>query len=217
MYIKQLDGLISRLYNTCIYWILKEVGNMTETIKKFFCFLITSICIAYIINYNPVIGNAATTDWYFGCHYPTKSIKLRYYASYNSTYTTGIQQSLNSWNGYTSVNFAITNNSSNYIRAEYLSATGSYGVCYCSCSGNEITSFNITLNSNRISSEATNFNHFLRSVTVHELGHVLGLKDNPPVTNSIMRYDRDRNSMVHPSPYDVTNVSSLYGYGNGYK
>ena len=71
--------------------------------------------------------------------------------------------------------------------------------------------FTIQINSRTINQAASNLSSFIRSVTVHELGHALSLADNPNTTStSIMKYSRNRNSLVSPTPYDRNNVSARY-------
>ena len=52
-----------------------------------------------------------------------------------------------------------------------------------------------------------------RSTITHEIGHLFGLKDNPPVGDaySLMRHNRDRSTIYVPTPYDIANVLHRYG------
>ena len=62
-----------------------------------------------------------------------------------------------------------------------------------------------------ISNDATNFNNFVQSVLVHELGHILCLADNPSTTSSsIMKYSRDRNTLTRPQTYDINDVNTKF-------
>lgn len=70
-----------------------------------------------------------------------------------------------------------------------------------------VTKFHIELNRNILVNESSNCK---RSVITHELGHALGLGDNPPETRSIMRYDRNRDTMFRPYPDDVRGVEAYF-------
>ncbi|MGL5714033.1 MAG: matrixin family metalloprotease [Paraclostridium sp.] len=69
------------------------------------------------------------------------------------------------------------------------------------------TEFNIKLNRRLLVDKSDNFR---QSVLVHELGHALCLGDNPPQTQSIMRYDRNRNTMIKPQQDDINGVNAAY-------
>jgi hypothetical protein len=71
--------------------------------------------------------------------------------------------------------------------------------------------FDIKLNARTISRDASNFSNFVTSVNVHEYGHGFDLADNPSGVVSIMRYDRDRNTMTKLSGHDVADVNAYYG------
>lgn len=67
--------------------------------------------------------------------------------------------------------------------------------------------FTIELNRSMLVDKSSNFK---QSVAVHELGHALCLDDNPPESPSIMRYDRDRNTMITPQQDDIDGVNDAY-------
>jgi len=51
-----------------------------------------------------------------------------------------------------------------------------------------------------------------RSVTAHEVGHMLGLNDDPPqFTSSIMHGRRTRHTVISHSAFDARNVRIMYG------
>lgn len=67
------------------------------------------------------------------------------------------------------------------------------------------------MNSKALKKDATNISNFIQSVFVHELGHTIWLADNPITTSSsIMKYNRNRNTMTNPSAYDVEGVNMKY-------
>lgn len=70
--------------------------------------------------------------------------------------------------------------------------------------------YTIDINYRRIKEDASNLQNFIRSVTVHELGHVFSLSDNPGTTASIMSYSRNRNTMIQPQTIDITRVRNKY-------
>ena len=50
-------------------------------------------------------------------------------------------------------------------------------------------------------------------VILHEIGHVFGLEDNPPVVNpndSLMHYDSNQEEIQSPCAYDIFNIKFLY-------
>ena len=71
-------------------------------------------------------------------------------------------------------------------------------------------SYQIDINYRTIKEGAQQLLPFIRSVTVHELGHVFSLSDTPGTTASIMSYSRNRNSMTSPQSIDVTRVKNHY-------
>lgn len=68
-------------------------------------------------------------------------------------------------------------------------------------------SFTIVLNDTILKNASYNC---IQSVIVHEFGHAFGLDDNPPESPSIMRYDRNRETMITPQQDDVNGVNDFY-------
>ncbi|SDY33590.1 hypothetical protein SAMN05428934_101380 [Tessaracoccus flavus] len=99
---------------------------------------------------------------------------------------------------------------------------GSYTESWCGAYYRYTSTFKISINSRTINDayrrDCSNcWHNFVRSVTVHELGHVLDLIDNPVAPGkppgyylSIMAYNRDRNAVITPYYFDQMNVSSRY-------
>lgn len=66
----------------------------------------------------------------------------------------------------------------------------------------------ITINATTLSDASNNAR---QSTVVHEMGHMLWLKDNPTTSDpTLMRYDRDRENTIRPQAFDVFHV--LYHY-----
>jgi len=87
--------------------------------------------------------------------------------------------------------------------------------------GTPLTAFTVELNASIINTNTpgvTNLANVITSVMVHELGHSIGLNDNPTgaavfngsIMNSGTGADRDRNTLIAPKAYDITSVNSLY-------
>lgn len=69
----------------------------------------------------------------------------------------------------------------------------------------------IHINSRRIAEDASTWNTFARSVVTHEFGHSLLLPDNPDTTSaSIMKHNRNRNTIYLPQTWDRNRVSEIY-------
>ncbi len=121
-----------------------------------------------------------------------------------------IQQSAAAWNNAISdINITVSTNSSNYtIEVGSYSSTW-FGATYpSSVTSGSIDYANIKINSRTCGTESNN----RKSTISHEFGHLFGLADNPPVSGnySLMNYDRDRNLVYVPQPYDIMNVKYYY-------
>lgn len=139
--------------------------------------------------------------------------------NFSSTWQTAINQSRYKWNNSSApVNFYTSSNSNNRIYVSQYDYKA-YGITYAlELSGNELTKFKIELNSRTIMSAASagSLENFIQSVLVHELGHTIWLADNPVTEkDSIMKYTRDRNTMVSPTAYDISNVAAKYNKNGG--
>lgn len=145
---------------------------------------------------------------YFSGGWPTGWSYIRPY-SYNSTWQSPMDRSLNNWNATASpADIQKVSGAGNTVTAaSYADSWFGYYNKYCSVS----CYYTVRLNSRRISGEATNFANFVTSVMVHEFGHALSMADNPNTTRaSIMKESRPRNSMITPQSYDVEEVNRYY-------
>jgi len=83
--------------------------------------------------------------------------------------------------------------------------------------GSELNRITIILNMRTINDHAEingfTLQNVITSVMVHELGHTLGLADNPnrgEPNSSIMNTNRNRNDQRRPTQYDVESVEMIY-------
>jgi len=147
---------------------------------------------------------------YYDGGYPSATYKLDFgYSRYNSTWTNRISAAVSSWNS-TSTPVWITNDgtSSNKVYAANY-ADSWYGLYTPSTNWlGSVTSFNIKLNSRTLNADASNWDHFVESTTVHEIGHSLSLDHNN--NTSIMNSGRDRNTMYKPQTDDINGVNAYY-------
>jgi hypothetical protein len=147
---------------------------------------------------------------YYSGGMPSAHFYIKPY-SYNSQWQPHLDQALTNWyNTPTKAWIQKSSSASSWLTADYYNDTW-YGLYspYGSGSGRY---FHIQLNSRTISGDASNFGNFVTSCFVHELGHGLSLADNPPVAwnASIMRHDRNRNTMTTPQQYDINEVNRFY-------
>ena len=153
----------------------------------------------------------ANDNQYLSYGYGSSTIDIKTY-SFNVPWSYAADQSRASWNNSgAGITFNV-NSSLNTLNLYSDSTDNKYGYMIpISISGDTLVQFEIYLNRATIISDATNLDNFIQSVLVHELGHTIWLEDNPVTSSaSIMKYSRDRNSMISPSPYDVSNVAAKY-------
>ena len=120
-----------------------------------------------------------------------------------------IQQSAAAWNNSTNTNISITTSSSVYTCEVDSYPQTWYGMTTSYYSGSNTNSAIVQINSRTCSSD----NGSRKSTITHEIGHLLGLADNPPVSgnSSLMHYDRNRATIYVPQAYDIMNVKYIYG------
>ncbi len=165
-------------------------------------------------NYNNNTKTKTVTiisEWaYLDYGWSTTTIPIQPY-SYNDVWQTAMDASISSWNNAgVEVTFGKDSSCDNTVIAAYLDADW-YGNITCYPNESELESFDISLNSRRISEDTTNTSNFIQSVFVHELGHTIWLRDNPPTgLDSIMYHFRDRDTMTEPQDYDINAVNAKY-------
>lgn len=144
----------------------------------------------------------------------TGNISVQNYSDkYNDTWVSVINNGISAWNNSkANVSISVSSKSSNTIEAaQYDDAW--YGVAtqtYNTATG-YTSSFVIKLNARTITRDATNFANFAKSTVTHEFGHIFWLCDNPNTTEkSIMKHDRNRNTMTVPQTFDINNVNAKY-------
>ncbi|MCL2576491.1 MAG: hypothetical protein FWE27_00365 [Defluviitaleaceae bacterium] len=150
--------------------------------------------------------------WWPSANANTTNVPLRFSPQPPSGWQTPMNNAMSNWNTRdTPINFATNSNSTNIVSVGSLAATW-YGEISIFYSGSNINEFSVNLNSRTITNDATNLGNFITSVFAHELGHAIGLVDNPVASadGSIMNHSRNRNTLTIPTAYDVTSVNILY-------
>lgn len=129
----------------------------------------------------------------------------------NATWLPLIEASVDSWNNSNAnTNISLTTSSSPFT-CEVASLTETwYGAMTPGeRSGNILLSATLQFNANTLPPD----DYFRRSTITHEIGHLIGLDDYPPVSTgneSIMSYGRDRYTLYIPQEYDENNVIFTY-------
>jgi hypothetical protein len=127
--------------------------------------------------------------------------------SYNDLWQPALDQALTNWfNTPTPAWIFKDSTSPNVLDAQIFSDTW-YGL-YQPFGTRDTRTYRISLNSSTIARDATDFQPFVTSVFVHELGHGLSLDHTSEV--SIMNPSRDRNTMTTPQQYDIDEVNRIY-------
>ena len=169
------------------------------------------LCMALICGFLVLPVQAAT---FMNCGDADGKITVQSYKDkYSAKWTKIIDKSIAAWNGSSAnVNISVSAQSKNVIKAKRYNDTW-YGLTtqtHNKTSG-YTSKFIIKVNTKTIKAKATNYSKFARSTVTHEFGHVFWLADNPNTKkSSIMKYDRDRNTMVKPQQFDIDNVNKKY-------
>jgi len=177
-------------------------------------------------NSYPVYGQFLYRWWPPSTTHRITTIPIRDF-SFDSTWQSAMITSINNWNSQNiAVNFVRDLTSENRVSVESR-AENWLGVHTVWCSqwagtthclpeevGGVVNRFEIVLNSRSITARAGNLSAYITSVFTHELGHALGLRDNPESapwpSGSIMGYSRNRNVTTAPTIWDVNNVNRIY-------
>jgi len=154
--------------------------------------------------------------------WPSTQIPLRSHwvnPNLSSEWNTWAEAGRANWNNSTApVNFVIDNSNSSQNRTfiepranrDYLGFLEPIRV-----SGTSLDRFEIVLNTTSITDHAESrgfsIGNVATSVMAHELGHSVGLLDNPNAINSLMNHSRNRNTVRGPQPFDIDSVRMIYG------
>ena len=147
-----------------------------------------------------------------GINVPSTTIKIQCIGNLttNDTWYPLIIFAKDSWNNSNiHTNISLSSMTSPYT-CEVVQCTESwYGMTTSYSTGNTTQSATIIINA----SSLPNSENFRKSTVAHEIGHLFGLDDNPPVFNvndTLMSHNRDRNVVFAPKAYDVENVKFIY-------
>ncbi len=120
-----------------------------------------------------------------------------------------IQESSNAWNSTSAgTNISITTAPSSYVCEVGVYADTWFGVTSFPSNSSTINSATILINARTCDTD----NNSRKSTITHEIGHLLGLADNPPISanKSLMNYDRNKKTVYTPQAYDIMNVKYIY-------
>ena len=147
-----------------------------------------------------------------GCHVPSTVfiIQCTGSAAQSSEWYPLIQEAAMAWNALAGFTITVSTTTQSPFTCEVGSYDETwYGLNSYSCkTSGEIVKSSIKINAETCADE----NNPKKSTITHEIGHLLGLADNPPVgdNDSLMNHGRERDIVYQPQPYDVTNVKYIY-------
>jgi len=161
----------------------------------------------------PVYGQFSNYWWPPSITNRITTIPIRAF-SFDAPWQHALHTGINNWNGqHTPINFTTNWETNNTVSVESR-AENWFGLTTSWSSGGLTHRFEIVLNSRLLTAHAGNLSAYITSTFTHELGHVIGLRDNPeraPWGNgSIMNHSRNRNVLTAPTPWDVNNVNRIY-------
>lgn len=163
-------------------------------------FSIIAVCILVLVLMTTMVS--AETDPGWGTQDPQIDVPFN---NYSDTWSLPMRIAAAEWNSTpTKVSIAVSSSSKNQVLAASYSDSW-YGLA---SSANPLP-FTIKLNARTISRDATNLSNFIKSVLVHEYGHIFCL-DHTNTKASIMYSSRDRNTMTTPQQFDIDEVNTVY-------
>jgi predicted Zn-dependent protease len=138
-----------------------------------------------------------------------------------SSFQTGALRGIDNWNNSAAtIQFNRNSTSNNRVRVGTRNADNPSWLGRHSSrwhTGTRLRRWNIYLYSEAITSHANsrgyNITNVVENVMTHELGHVLGLADNPLSSNpngSVMNSTRSRNRRDVPTNFDVQSMRMIY-------
>ena len=150
--------------------------------------------------------------WVGGVANRSIALQLANTTAQNGTWSPLIMSSCVAWNNANAgVNLYTTTTTSNYkiyVDAYYWPDDPTAAGLTTLPSNGTVYSSKVEINTNNIFFTS----EYRRSVIAHEIGHMFWLGHNAPVfsTGSIMKSDRDRDTLFVPQPYDAWNVRFRY-------
>jgi len=159
-------------------------------------------------------ANRHMSHWYGTARIALRTYEFPSVFPMAAIWRTNMDRALTNWNNSNAnVTFVVNSTSNNRVRVTTFSTVAAYGLLLSTSSGTQMTGFEVLLHHQRITNSASNLNNFITSVMAHELGHVVGLDDNPTgqtATGTIMHTNRNRNTLINPTTFDINSVNLLY-------
>ena len=167
------------------------------------------VAIMYVLAFAIGGASAANAD-YFAGGMPSKKNSVKY-VGVNSTYVNHFDNARFRWNALSGVTFGKSNAAKNTMTAARYSSSW-YGLYTSKGLRNRSRTFTIQVNARSIQEDSgRNMSKWIASTSTHELGHALSLDDNPKTSKaSLMKYSRNRSTVISPQPYDVSEVKRIY-------
>ena len=144
-----------------------------------------------------------------GFHAPDTTFSLQCIGSLaQTTWNSWIQESAVAWNTAIGSNITVTSSTSVYTCEVKSLDVSWYGKTTSTVSNGITVEAKVEINARACSGS----DNIKKSTITHEIGHLLGLADNPPIgaDYSLMNHDRNRNTVYVPQAYDISNVKYIY-------